>query len=188
MDGTVPSCLRCGRDGTVPSGSARRPSARSEENAHAHHRGDGPAALGRRRVPAGRAPGAGPRHERLRGPVGRGRDDGVPVRAARPPAAAGGPRGRPGVRPRLQRPPAPREVTAEVLHETAVPDVVVAEWQVDGTVVATGRPYRVAYVAVVTVKDGEITAYRDYWDPSGSPSTSATRTRRRPATERNSDG
>jgi uncharacterized protein len=31
-------------------------------------------------------------------------------------------------------------------------------------VVATGRPYRFSYIAVITTRDGEIVSYRDYWN------------------------
>ncbi|MCP2167282.1 nuclear transport factor 2 family protein [Goodfellowiella coeruleoviolacea] len=58
-----------------------------------------------------------------------------------------------------------REITECTVHETADPDVVVAEFEAAGRVVATGRPYRMRYVAVVTARDGEITRYRDYWSP-----------------------
>ncbi|WP_163508131.1 nuclear transport factor 2 family protein [Fodinicola acaciae] len=58
-----------------------------------------------------------------------------------------------------------RAVTEKTLHETTDPDVVVAEFAVDGVAVRTRRPYQLRYVAVVTVRDGEIRLYRDYWNP-----------------------
>ena len=58
-----------------------------------------------------------------------------------------------------------REVTAKTVHETADPAVVVVEFTVAGVVVASQRPYELSYIAVITVEDGEIRRYRDYWSP-----------------------
>ena len=58
-----------------------------------------------------------------------------------------------------------REITEQTVHRTTDPDVVVAEFEAAGRVVATGRPYRMRYAAVVTARDGEIVSYRDYWNP-----------------------
>lgn len=51
------------------------------------------------------------------------------------------------------------------VHPTVDPDVIVVEMRCEGRVVATGRPYRIRYISVVTVKDGKIARYRDYWNP-----------------------
>ncbi|MER5883393.1 nuclear transport factor 2 family protein [Streptomyces sp. NPDC001941] len=51
------------------------------------------------------------------------------------------------------------------VHETADPDTVVAEMRGVGRLVKTGEPFDMAYIAVVTVRDGRFTAYRDYWNP-----------------------
>ncbi|MGI5502607.1 nuclear transport factor 2 family protein [Lentzea sp. CA-135723] len=56
-----------------------------------------------------------------------------------------------------------RAFPKQVVHET--PDVLVAEFDAEGVVVATGKPYRASYIAVITVRDGEIVNYRDYWNP-----------------------
>ena len=58
-----------------------------------------------------------------------------------------------------------REVVAKTVHETTDPAVVVAEFTVGRVVVATGKPYELSYIAVITVEDGEIRHYRDYWSP-----------------------
>jgi ketosteroid isomerase-like protein len=58
-----------------------------------------------------------------------------------------------------------REITEKTVHETADPEVTVAEFEVAGVAVATGKPYRLGYIAVLTVRDGEIRHYRDYWSP-----------------------
>lgn len=56
-------------------------------------------------------------------------------------------------------------ISEQTVHETADPDVVVAEFEAVGVVVSTGRPYRMRYVAIITARDGEIAHYRDYWNP-----------------------
>ncbi|MET8997795.1 nuclear transport factor 2 family protein [Amycolatopsis sp. NPDC004169] len=58
-----------------------------------------------------------------------------------------------------------REIAAKTVHETADPAVVVVELTVAGIVVASQKPYELSYVAVITVEDGEIRTYRDYWSP-----------------------
>jgi ketosteroid isomerase-like protein len=58
-----------------------------------------------------------------------------------------------------------REVVAKTAHQTADPAVVVVEFTVAGIVVASGKPYELSYIAVITVEDGEIRHYRDYWSP-----------------------
>ena len=49
-----------------------------------------------------------------------------------------------------------------VVHETADPEVVVAEWDYDGLVATTGRSFQVSNIQVSTVRDGKIVASRDY--------------------------
>jgi ketosteroid isomerase-like protein len=56
-------------------------------------------------------------------------------------------------------------ITSRTVHQTTDPDVVVVEFEVDGTAVRTGRPYRLRYVWVMTVREGEIVGFRDYWSP-----------------------
>jgi ketosteroid isomerase-like protein len=58
-----------------------------------------------------------------------------------------------------------REIVEEVVHQSADPEVVIVEFEAAGLVVHSGRPYRMRYIAVVTVRDGEIHGYRDYWNP-----------------------
>ncbi len=57
-----------------------------------------------------------------------------------------------------------RDVQVHAVHTTGDPDTLVAEWAASGVVVATGRPYRMPYVAVITVGPEGITGYRDYWN------------------------
>ncbi|TWF81764.1 ketosteroid isomerase-like protein [Pseudonocardia hierapolitana] len=58
-----------------------------------------------------------------------------------------------------------RAITSRTVHRTADPEVVVVEFEVDGIAVRTGRPYRMRYISVITVRNGEIAGYRDYWSP-----------------------
>lgn len=51
------------------------------------------------------------------------------------------------------------------IHQTADPDTVVVEMRGVGRLVETGAPFDMTYIAVVTVKDGRFTSYRDYWNP-----------------------
>lgn len=39
------------------------------------------------------------------------------------------------------------------------------EWGVTGIVRATGKPYDIDYVVVITVGDEGIESFRDYWNP-----------------------
>ncbi len=52
------------------------------------------------------------------------------------------------------------------VHVTTDPEVVIVEFTVDGVIVATDRPYRMVYIAVITVRDDAIVRYRDYWNPA----------------------
>ena len=51
------------------------------------------------------------------------------------------------------------------VHETVKPDVAIIEMTMTGSVTATGAPYEQSYVVVLTVRNGLIARYRDYWNP-----------------------
>ncbi|MEE1829817.1 nuclear transport factor 2 family protein [Streptomyces sp. SP17KL33] len=51
------------------------------------------------------------------------------------------------------------------IHETTAPETIVVEMRGVGRLVATGGPFEMTYIAVVTVRDGLIHSYRDYWNP-----------------------
>ncbi|GAA1244888.1 nuclear transport factor 2 family protein [Kitasatospora nipponensis] len=51
------------------------------------------------------------------------------------------------------------------IHQTVDSETIVVEMRGVGLLVETGSPFDMAYIAVVTVKDGRITSYRDYWNP-----------------------
>ena len=52
-----------------------------------------------------------------------------------------------------------------VVHETTDPEVVIVEYEANGTVVPTGAPFRQTVIAVFRVRDGEVLSYRDYINP-----------------------
>ena len=56
------------------------------------------------------------------------------------------------------------QVSNLVVHETADPEVVVAEFDYDGRVATTGRTFRVANIQVLRVRGGQIVSSRDYHD------------------------
>ncbi|MGW0476781.1 nuclear transport factor 2 family protein [Streptomyces coeruleorubidus] len=51
------------------------------------------------------------------------------------------------------------------IHRTTDPETIVAEMRGVGRLVKTDSPYDMTYIAVVTVRDGLIASYRDYWNP-----------------------
>ncbi|MFD0418450.1 nuclear transport factor 2 family protein [Streptomyces sp. NPDC127108] len=57
------------------------------------------------------------------------------------------------------------------IHETTAPETIVVEMRGTGRVTATGDAFDMTYIAVVTVRDGHFTHYRDYWNPLGIPDT-----------------
>ena len=52
-----------------------------------------------------------------------------------------------------------------VVHDTTDPELIVAEYEIHGTVTATGRPFTFSYVLVLRVRDGKIVRLRDYLNP-----------------------
>ncbi|MFD2024342.1 nuclear transport factor 2 family protein [Promicromonospora aerolata] len=62
------------------------------------------------------------------------------------------------------------EVAARTVRPTDDPDTVVVEWTATGRTVATTQPYRLDYIVVLTVRDGLITLFRDYWSPLSAAS------------------
>jgi ketosteroid isomerase-like protein len=54
-----------------------------------------------------------------------------------------------------------------VVHETADPEVIVAEFEYAGPESAEGKPFAVACVFVIRVRDGKIVESRDYIDHLG---------------------
>lgn len=82
----------------------------------------------------------------LRGPALRTRDE---LREHFRPTGAG---------PQLQR-----RATNITIHETADPEVIVAEFEYQG-IVDTGQPFTLPGIFVLRVRDGKIVSSRDYFD------------------------
>lgn len=51
------------------------------------------------------------------------------------------------------------------IHQTTDPETIVVEMRGVGRLVESDRPFDMAYIAVVAVRDGHFTSYRDYWNP-----------------------
>jgi ketosteroid isomerase-like protein len=51
-----------------------------------------------------------------------------------------------------------------VVHRTHDPNVVILEYAVHGTVVATGKPYDNRFISVITLANKKIVHWRDYMD------------------------
>ncbi|MEU1310593.1 nuclear transport factor 2 family protein [Streptomyces cinnamoneus] len=51
------------------------------------------------------------------------------------------------------------------IHQTTAPETIVVEMRGVGRLVGSESPFDMSYIAVVTVKNGLITRYRDYWNP-----------------------
>ncbi|MYW00838.1 nuclear transport factor 2 family protein, partial [Streptomyces sp. SID3343] len=51
------------------------------------------------------------------------------------------------------------------IHETTEPEIIVVEMRGVGRLVETDSAFDMTYIAVVTITDGRITSYRDYWNP-----------------------
>ena len=56
-------------------------------------------------------------------------------------------------------------ITRQHVHQTVDPDTAIIEWSVSGHIKATGAPYEMSYVVVLTLVGGLIAVYRDYWNP-----------------------
>ena len=56
-------------------------------------------------------------------------------------------------------------VTSFVVHPVADPNLGIVEFSIEGIAVETRRPYNQSYIGVITLRDGKIVNYRDYWNP-----------------------
>jgi uncharacterized protein len=64
-----------------------------------------------------------------------------------------------GAGPRLAH-----RVANVTIHQTTDPEVIVAEFEYQGTDADTGEPYALPGIFVLRVRDGEIVSSRDYFD------------------------
>jgi uncharacterized protein len=62
------------------------------------------------------------------------------------------------------RPRQRRRVGNVTIHETTDPEVIVAEFEYQGTAADTGEPYALPAIFVLRVRNGEIVSSRDYHD------------------------
>jgi len=65
-----------------------------------------------------------------------------------------------------------RDYPAHISLRDIIPDRVfragdtrIVEFSAEGTAVATGRPFTMRYVAILTVRGDRVEVYRDYWNP-----------------------
>ena len=56
-----------------------------------------------------------------------------------------------------------REFTLKAVYPSQ--DTIIIEFSCEGSGIATGLPYDQDYISVVTLRDGRIGHYRDYWNP-----------------------
>jgi uncharacterized protein len=52
-----------------------------------------------------------------------------------------------------------------VKHETSDPEIVILEFSGLDRGVESGEPYEQRYISVITMRDGYIVHYKDYWNP-----------------------
>jgi uncharacterized protein len=57
-----------------------------------------------------------------------------------------------------------RRVANVTIHQTTDPEVIVAEFEYQGTMAGTGEPFALPGVFVLRVRNGEIVSSRDYFD------------------------
>ena len=57
------------------------------------------------------------------------------------------------------------EIDSVTVYETNHPATIVAEWSVKGHVIPNGNRYDMHYATFVTVRNGQIASYREYWNP-----------------------
>ena len=58
-----------------------------------------------------------------------------------------------------------KTISSAKYFATDDPLMAIADWSVEGRVIGNGNPYNMSYATFVTVKDGHITHYREYWNP-----------------------
>src|SRR5579862_8169324 len=58
-----------------------------------------------------------------------------------------------------------RKIPTLRIYSTDDPNVGIPEWSVSGTVIGNGNPYEMGYATFVTIQNGLIVNYREYWNP-----------------------
>ncbi|WP_457329033.1 nuclear transport factor 2 family protein [Rhizobacter sp. P5_C2] len=67
-------------------------------------------------------------------------------------------------RPNDASPRLNRKATNIVIHETKDPEVIIAEFEYQGTVEGADEPFSIPGIFVIRVRDGQIVSSRDYLD------------------------
>ena len=57
------------------------------------------------------------------------------------------------------------ELPTVTAYSTNDPNVAIAEWSASGTVISNGNRYEMRYATFVTIRNGLIVNYREYWNP-----------------------
>ena len=58
-----------------------------------------------------------------------------------------------------------KEITGSKIYPTDDPNIAIADWSVAGRVVSNGNPYIMSYATFVTIREGLIVRYKEYWNP-----------------------
>ena len=58
-----------------------------------------------------------------------------------------------------------KSIPAARIYSTDDPNTAIAEWSVTGRVISNGNPYNMNYATFVTVRNGLIAKYKEYWNP-----------------------
>jgi uncharacterized protein len=61
------------------------------------------------------------------------------------------------------------DLRPDAVHETADPEVIIAETTTIGRVVKTDRRFELPAIAVLRIRNGKIISYRDYVNPLAAP-------------------
>lgn len=64
-----------------------------------------------------------------------------------------------------------RSIVSQTRHPALDPATTVVEFVLDAVAVSTQKPFRAAYLALVTVGEEGITSYRDYWSRKAAEET-----------------
>jgi ketosteroid isomerase-like protein len=58
-----------------------------------------------------------------------------------------------------------KEITGFKIYPTDDPNTAIADWSVRGRVISNGNPYSMSYATFVTLRNGLIVKYKEYWNP-----------------------
>ena len=58
-----------------------------------------------------------------------------------------------------------KDIPASKIYPTDDPNTAIADWSVTGRVISNGNPYNMSYATFVTVRNGLIVRYKEYWNP-----------------------